>query len=375
MSVPRARLLGALLGAVAVAAALPAAAVAAELVVVPLELAAEQVASLRQLAAAWERETGNQLLWADVALAAEEEQLDEAGQAAAIADVYLAETALVAKLAAAGAVAPLEPPVPGLAPLYAGMVARPDGSWLGAPLAERPPLLHYDAKLLARSGATELPAAASWDEIFALAAAAADPVGEVHGLCASGWRHATLLRALLAEAGASWLGPQDLPYAGSTWENQAQRYARELARVGPPNAASLDAIELSALLAQGRCALWLLPPGASDAAPALAVPGASALVSTSLVLAAVAAASEQAPLAASFARWLAAARLGLLPGPAEPAIQATLAQPGRAELPAGGGWAAHDAAGEEALRRLVDGLVPAATALSEARAASVAPDS
>ena len=344
------------LAAVLLLAAAPPAAAAANLVVAA---PAAEIPALRLQAQAWELDSGNWLTW----LAAGSEHADER------ADVAIVPLAEAAALARAGRLRPQPAAAVELPPLLAAAVAAEEGMRIGLPLRVGLPALNVDPALLARAELA-LPAAADWDGIFALARRLANPVGEIHGLCATGVPHATLLRALLHDAGESW----EEPYAAAAWRTQAERYARALAQVAPPNAASLSAIEFETLLRAGRCGVWL--SAAEHAAPGalrLPLPGAAAWANSRMLVAVQLAEPAQPAVGASFMQWLAAE---LVAG-ADSLAAATLRQPGSGEWLTQGeagvrSWAEVDAAAEEPLRRHIDGLLPLDEALAEAAAALAA---
>ena len=363
MGFGRRPLLAAVTAAMA-AAPMPGICHAAELIIAQLGQQGLQVDALRELSRVWEADTGHQLVWLTETDEEGDEVLDD------IADVYIAPYAKARELAQADKLTELAPPIFESAPLLVDMVADGrTGNWLGAPLANFLPVIHYDQAHLAASGIAEVPPSPSWGQVFTMAASAADPVGEIHGFCASGWLHGTLIRSLLSDAKLAWLDPETgRPFAGASWHAQAQIYIRQLARSGPPNAASLTALELIDLFSKRRCALWLSPPGAVAGAPAMATPGSSAFASVDLLIAAVAKDSEQALLARGFTRWLATRKLEQLRESRQPRgpMDAMLMQQGSAQLPGQASWAQVDLRAQEALRKMVDGLVPVADALLEA---------
>ncbi|MBF2735936.1 MAG: hypothetical protein ISN26_07735 [Betaproteobacteria bacterium AqS2] len=318
---------------------------------------AAEIPALRERAAAWEQDSGERLTW----LAADSEHAEGS------ADVAIVSLAAAAALGRAGSLRLQPAAAIELPPLLADAVAAGAGTRIGLPLRVELPAVSVDPVLLARA---ELPAPADadWESVFALARRLANPVGEVHGLCATGIPHATLLRALLHDAGESWAEP----YATAAWRTQAARYAKILAQAAPPNAASLSAIEFEALLASRRCAVWLgaaahIVPGARR----LPLPGAAAYANGRMLVAVQLAEPARPAAGAAFVQWLAEELLAS----ADSLALATFEQPGSREWPDEGWlWEEVDAAGEEPLRRHVDGLLPLDEALAEAAAALTAPD-
>ncbi len=320
---------------------------------------------LKPVAAQWEADSGHQVVW-----------LADDGDAADLVVVGIAEARALAHEGLAGSISHpaddgqwVPPPLArGTLESGAGLVALP----VRIPL----PTLRGKADVLARSGA-ELPPEPSWQDVIDIASRAADPVGNVHGLCITGQKHASVVRSLMSDAGLSWLdGETGGPYAGDGWREQTLRYARAMAESGPPNASHLTAAESAGLLSRGKCAIWMARPGdpASSGEQAAPVPGAAAFASSGMIVVGVNAESQRRELATSLAWWLSEKSLESEAGESVPAESAAWSQPGSAEVFTGSGsapldWKEADLAGEESLRMLVDGLLPAEEALAAAAAA------
>lgn len=328
------------------------AAAAANLVVVA---PAAELPGLQQRAQAWEADTGHWLTWLP----------DESDHAAA-ADVLIVSLAEAEQRARAGELRQVDRTA--MPPLLAEAACDSE-TCMGVPLRAGLLAINIDARLLAQAE-LELPDAVDWDGLFALARRLANPIGNVHGLCLTGQRHAMLIRALLHDAGKSWLAERGTPFAAPAWREQGVRYARELAQAAPPNVASLSPIEVDALLSAGRCAMWIAPPApvAPHVAP-LPLPGVAAYANNHMQVAVLLAATEQPAVALEFAQWLATS---MRPG-AGSWEAAALAQPGTRDWHRRGGeivpWARVDDAAENALRQHIDGLLSLEDALDAASAA------
>lgn len=328
------------------------AAAAANLVVVA---PAAELPGLQQRAQAWEADSGHWLTW-----------LPDESDHAATADVRIVSLAAAEQLARAGQLRQVDRN--GLPPLLAD-AACDEETCMGVPLRAGLLAINIDMRLLDQAE-LELPDAVDWDGLFALARRLANPIGNVHGLCLTGQRHAMLIRALLHDAGASWLAARGAPFAASAWREQGVRYARELAQAAPPNVASLSPIEVDALLGAGRCAMWIASSG--PAAPHVArlpLPGVAAHANNHMQVAVLLAATEQPAVALEFAQWLAASMR-----PAAGSWEAAaLAQSGARDWYRSGGaivpWARLDDVAEDALRQHIDGLLSLEDALDAASAA------
>lgn len=329
------------------------------------------VAPLREIVPAWEADTGHRVVWL------------HGDEHTGTADLIASEVIRAKNLWAQGKLAPLSTPAEQegwkLPPLLQQSMALPGTG--GKQLATLPvqvnlPTLRGNAETLSRAGAS-LPRDMSWDGVFDLAERASDPVGNVHGLCVAGHDHATVVRSLLSDLGLSWLDEEGLFYAGADWARQAERYARNMAHLGPANAASLTRSERDFLVARKKCALWLAMPGEPVLPGQLVatVPGAAAFASVDMAVIGLVANSERDSLAHSLAWWLSenALEKNWANGPAEET--GALGQPGSPEVLIVDGleetvdWQTVDKAGQEPLRDLINGLVAVDDALAMAREA------
>ena len=330
------------------------------------------LAPLREIAQAWEADTGNEIVWLS-------------GQGAvAAADLIVTDVSMARVLLSEGVLTPIaaqtdqdawSPP-----PLLHNTLAvgkEGEGRFLALPVMVNLPTLRARGETLSRAGES-LPSSPSWQGVFDLASRAVDPVGNVHGLCAANFGSAILVRSLLSDEGASWLGGSNgVPYSGPDWAKQAGRLARAMARFGPPNAMSLTRAEMTELLGEGKCAIWLASPGDPVAVgeQVASVPGAAAFASYDLTVIGLVADSQRAWISHSLAWWLSENAIGRHAAEGLSEEVAALGQPGsdesykasRSLVPQD--WRTVDLAGEEPLRELNDGLVTVTEALAKAVAA------
>lgn len=320
---------------------------------------------LKPIAAQWEADSGHQVVW-----------LADDGDAADLVVAGLAEARALAREGLTGNIALPEEEGRWVPPPLARGTLDSGGSLIALPVRIPLPTLRGNSEVLARSGAG-LPAEPSWQEVLDIAGQAVDPVGNVHGLCVTGQAHAAVVRSFMADAGLMWLdGESGGPYAGAGWREQSLRYARAMAQSGPPNASHLTAAESAGLLSRGKCAMWLARPGdpVSSGEQVAAVPGATAFAVESMTVIGVAAGTDRRSLATSLAWWLSEMSLEEQAAEGAPWAASAWEQPGSSEVVTGPDsvpldWKAVDQAGEDSLRRLVDGLLPAGEALGEAAAA------
>ena len=330
------------------------------------------LAPLREIAKAWEADTGNEIVWLS-------------GQgAAAAADLIVTDVSMARTLLSDGVLTPIAsrtdegawipPPL-----LHNTLVLGQEGTgrFLALPVRVNLPTLRARGETLSRAGES-LPSSPSWQVVFDLAYRVGDPVGNIHGLCAANFGSAILIRSLLSDEGSSWLGGSGgVPYSGPEWAKQAGRLARAMARFGPPNAMSLTRAEMTELLGEGKCALWLAYPGDPVAVgeQVASVPGAAAFASYDVEVIGLVAESQRPWISHSLAWWLSENAIGRHAAEGLAEEVEALSQPGSAEsykssrssVPQD--WRTVDLAGEEPLRELNDGLVTVTEALAKAVAA------
>ena len=321
------------------------------------------LAGLRAYATAWERATGHRISWLD----------DTEELVLETADILVVPWAQARALADQGSIMVLDAaPAAQLPPLLTTTAVLPDGQLMGLPLPVALPSLYVKQERLQQAG-LGVPQLADWSDVFELATLLADPIGDVYGLCMTGYLHATIIRAMLAAAGEPWLNPDDgLPYSGSAWLARTADYAQQLARNGPPNSASLTYQEFTDLRARDKCATWLTAPESSVApvgVVTVAVPGATAFATVNQLVLVVPMSSVRAAIAIELAHAIAQAAVAAQLA-RSPAWEQMYLQTGSAEYlrlgtdHEGNGWLAVDRAGEQSLRRLIDGLEPVASVLA-----------
>ena len=323
--------------------------------------------NIREFVSSWQEETGNSVIWLYGI---------EAGD---VADLYITNIAAARSMHAAGELVPvtlhvdpetwLPPPL-----LHETLGLHGSNHLIALPVAPGIPTLRADTELLAKAGAS-LPTAPGWNEIFDLASRAADPIGNVYGLCVAGFFHATMIRSMMSDEGAIWLDGGE-PYLGDPWVEPARRYARSMASFGPPNAADLEKKELRQLVSEQRCAIWLKDENdpIKEGEQITGVPGASAFASYGMRVVGVAEKSGRRALAKSLAWWISENAVKKITS--DPAQGKTLAlalqQPGSHEVYATGrpsyplSWLYVDEVAQDAFREMVHGLVPAADAIDKA---------
>jgi len=143
--------------------------------------------------------------------------------------------------------------------MRAGLSA--DGVLVAAPFYGESSLLMVRKDLVAQAGLS-LPARPTWAQVAELAARLHRPAQRIHGLCLRGkpgWGENMTLVGTMANAfGGQWFNMAWRPqFDSKPWRDAVSLYVDLMRRFGPPGGIANGYNELLALMADGRCAMWL----------------------------------------------------------------------------------------------------------------------
>jgi len=136
-----------------------------------------------------------------------------------------------------------------------------DGTLYAAPFYGESSMVMYRKDLMAAAG-LEMPAAPTWDDIRAAAAAMNDPANEVHGVCLRGkpgWGEGGAFITVTANSfGARWFDEGwNAQFDQPEWEAALTFFVDLMNSYGPPGYATNGFNENLSLFQQGRCGMWI----------------------------------------------------------------------------------------------------------------------
>ncbi len=144
-----------------------------------------------------------------------------------------------------------------LPPIRAGLSV--DGTLYASPFYGESSFLNYRTDLAEKAGIV-MPAAPTWDDIKAAAAAMNDPANGVYGICLrgkAGWgENMAFLTTMANSYGARWFDENWKPQFDSPeWKAVLTDYVELLTKYGPPGASNNGYNENLTLSLQGKCAM------------------------------------------------------------------------------------------------------------------------